>query len=255
VLSEVKSSSKLTKSPKNGENNIFRNKARDKEMHLFREIFVQPKEDILKTIKTEIKNIKDEDSKKQEKILKIYQEKEMRKFKIFEEKNPDEALEKMREITMKPDNYEIYNKSLLKKISNRTFKQEKDDRLAESMSLKEQTQKRNAMELLSQSMILEDSQYQMSTPKDDKMIFHQQIQVEPPDFPNAHSSSPVAPGLGWAPSIPFIVEDESRISLKDLLIRANAGMKAGEVQEEAHLSFYLGVTYENKKLHQKVFRV
>ena len=78
-----------------------------------------------------------------------------------------------------------------------------------------------------------------------------QIQVEPPDLPNAHSSSPIAPGLGWAPSIPFLMNDSEKIDIKDLLIRAKAGMQAGEVQKEAHLSFYLGITFENNKKYKK----
>ena len=48
--------------------------------------------------------------------------------------------------------------------------------------------------------------------------------MEPPDLPNAHSSSPIAPGLGWAPSIPYIMEDNTRLSINDLLTRARAGM-------------------------------
>lgn len=52
----------------------------------------------------------------------MYQEKQERKFKIYEEVEPDEALEMMREATKKPDNYEIYNKSLLKKLSNKDLK-------------------------------------------------------------------------------------------------------------------------------------
>jgi hypothetical protein len=60
--------------------------------------------------------------------------------------------------------------------------------------------------------------------KNEKMVFNQQIQVEPPDLPNAHSSSPITPGLGWAPSIPYIMDDNTKITISDLLTRARAGM-------------------------------
>ena len=78
---------------------------------LFKEIFVAPREDNLRELRKNAADIKDKEAKKQELILKHYQDLEMKKFKIFEEEKPDEALEKMRELTKKPDNYEIYNKS------------------------------------------------------------------------------------------------------------------------------------------------
>lgn len=177
----------------------------------------------------------------------------MKKFKIFEEEKPDEALEKMRELTKKPDNYEIYNKSLLKKMSNRNFgRNQSQDALYkfETKMAVENNQKKSMLANMSTTLINEEDDF-MTNILEEKTIFSQQIQVEPPDLPNAHSSSPIAPGLGWAPSIPFLMNDHEKIDLKDLLIRAKAGMQAGEVQKEAHLSFYLGITFENNKKYKK----
>jgi len=64
--------------------------------------------------------------------------------------------------------------------------------------------------------LVEDEKDMMGNILEEKTIFSQQIQVEPPDLPNAHSSSPIAPGLGWAPSIPFLMNDSEKIDLKDL---------------------------------------
>jgi hypothetical protein len=71
------------------------------------------------------------------------------------------------------------------------------------------------------------------------------IQVQPPDQPNASIASPLTPGNGYAPSIPLTYElNEKKANIKDLLVRAKAGMQAGDVQKEAHLAYYLGMVYE-----------
>ncbi len=60
-------------------------------------------------------------------------------------------------------------------------------------------------------------------------------------------------GNGWAPSIPLIrMMDPTKSNVKDLLVRAKAGMQAGDVQKEAHLSFYLGMVHETKKEFRQV---
>jgi len=239
---------------------------RDSDMSLFKEIFVKPREEKLVVLK-ENTDIKDEESKKLEKILLMYEEKEMKKFRIFEEEKPDEALEKMREVTKKPDNYERYNKYQLK-IRNQSKAKEGEHDLRRNLTksaINQRSFHKKMLENISMSVIMNEStdgaprnqsiEHYTGDPmlkENNKMIFNQQIQVEPPDFPNAHSGSPIAPGLGWAPSIPFIMDDEARLSLSDLLTRARAGMQAGEVQQEAHLSFYLALTYENKKMYKKV---
>lgn len=35
-------------------------------------------------------------------------------------------------------------------------------------------------------------------------------------------------------------------------MRAKAGMQAGDIQKEAHLSFYLGMVHENNKSYKEV---
>ena len=251
-MTEVKSVVKLEKTPQTKAGKwTTRPPMGEKDMSLFNDIFVMPYQQKLKEVKEEMAHIKDDDSKKQDQIIKMYQEKEMKKFKIMEEVKPDEALEKMREITRKPDNYEAYNKSLLKGYANRMAlsNRRREDRVAESLHF---NTKKSIMETMTQSMVQLDTEDKQVLTKQDKTIFQQQIQVEPPDLPNANSSSPIAPGLGWAPSIPYLVEDEKRVTLKDLLMRSRAGKKAGEVQEEAHLNFYLALAYEEKKNYKKV---
>jgi len=46
--------------------------------------------------------------------------------------------------------------------------------------------------------------------------------------------------------------DPTKSNVKDLLVRAKAGMQAGDVQKEAHLSFYLGMVHETKKEFRQV---
>jgi hypothetical protein len=56
------------------------------------------------------------------------------------------------------------------------------------------------------------------------------------------------PILSYAPSIPLTHNfKENKSSIRDLLVRAKAGMQAGDIQKEAHLSFYLGMVYESNK--------
>jgi len=121
-------------------------------------------------------------------------------------------------------------------MSNRNFgRNHSQDALFkfESKIAIENNHKKSMLANVSTTLINEEDNF-MANILEEKTIFSQQIQVEPPDLPNAHSSSPIAPGLGWAPSIPFLMNDHEKIDLKDLLIRAKAGMQAGEVQKEAH---------------------
>ena len=77
--------------------------------------------------------------------------------------------------------------------------------------------------------------------------------MQPPDTPNYNTASPLTPGNGWAPSIPLIkMIDTSKTNIKDLLVRAKAGMHAGDVQKEAHLTFYLGMVHDSNKNYKQV---
>lgn len=42
---------------------------------------------------------------------------------------------------------------------------------------------------------------------------------------------------------------EGRTNLRDLLVRAKAGINAEDVQKEAHLSYFLGTVYESRREH------
>lgn len=48
---------------------------------------------------------------------------------------------------------------------------------------------------------------------------------------------------------------DGKSNIKDLLVRAKAGMQAGDIQKEAHLSFYLGMVYESNKQYNEVKRL
>ena len=79
----------------------------------------------------------------------------------------------------------------------------------------------------------------------EKSFYNQQIKVQPPEGLNATVAAPLTPGGGCAPSIPGFM-NVSKSSLKDLAMRAKAGVQAGDVQKEAHMSFWLGVMNEQK---------
>jgi hypothetical protein len=83
--------------------------------------------------------------------------------------------------------------------------------------------------------------------KGGESFFSQQIQVQPPEGLNSTVAAPLTPGGGWAPSIPSLTGSISKASFKDLTIRAKAGVQAGDIQKEAHMSFCLGVMNEDMK--------
>ncbi|KAL4503409.1 hypothetical protein ABPG72_001015 [Tetrahymena utriculariae] len=97
--------------------------------------------------------------------------------------------------------------------------------------------------------MLEQSLNMETNSETQKQFFDQLIQVQPPDLPNSTVASPISPGNGYAPAIPLVTnfDETSKHMLKDLLVRAKAGQQAGDVQKEAHLSFYLGMVYDNQK--------
>jgi tetratricopeptide (TPR) repeat protein len=82
----------------------------------------------------------------------------------------------------------------------------------------------------------------------------QQIHVQPPDGLNSTVSGPLTPGGGWAPSIPHTNPNLSKTSLKDMTIRAKAGIQAGDVQKEAHMAYNLALLNESKKNLKKAIR-
>ena len=79
-----------------------------------------------------------------------------------------------------------------------------------------------------------------------KSFFTHQIQVQPPEGLNATVAAPLTPGGGWAPSIPPSQSSYLKKSHKDLVLRAKSGIRSGDVQKEAHMSYSFAVIYENK---------
>lgn len=53
--------------------------------------------------------------------------------------------------------------------------------------------------------------------------------MEPPEFPNSSSSSTVAQGSGYAPSIPPNIKTNKEANVKELLMRAKAGMNTDDI--------------------------
>ena len=78
------------------------------------------------------------------------------------------------------------------------------------------------------------------------------IRVDPPDMPNSTIASTISPGAGYAPSVPLL--PSKKATLGELLIRAKAGMSTEDVQKEAHLAFYLGMVYEEKRAYHSAVR-
>lgn len=103
------------------------------------------------------------------------------------------------------------------------------------------------------NIVLRKFNYKKSAGGNDS-FFVQQIHVQPPDGLNSTVSSPLAPGGGWAPSIPHTNPNLSKTSLKDMAIRAKAGVQHGDVQKEAHMAYNLALLNEEKKNLKKAIR-
>lgn len=80
-------------------------------------------------------------------------------------------------------------------------------------------------------------------------FYEEQIKVEPPEMPNSSIASTLTPGSGYAPSIPLNAGslNKQQTNIKELLMRAKAGMNTEDIQKEAHLSYFLGSVYEQKR--------
>ena len=84
-------------------------------------------------------------------------------------------------------------------------------------------------------------------------FFDQPIFLQLPDLPNSTVTSSLAPGFGWAPSLPHMSSLKfTREEINNMILRAKCGVKTGDIQKEAHMLFYLGVVAENKKHYKKV---
>ena len=54
--------------------------------------------------------------------------------------------------------------------------------------------------------------------------------------------SSITPENGYAPTIPFFNSTkDNKLNLKDLLVRAKAGLKTGDLIKEAHLHYYFTI--------------
>lgn len=71
-------------------------------------------------------------------------------------------------------------------------------------------------------------------------------------MPNSTIASTISPGSGYAPSVPLLPSKKG--TLTELLMRAKAGMSTEDIQKEAHLAFYLGMVYEEKRSHHSAVK-
>lgn len=93
-----------------------------------------------------------------------------------------------------------------------------------------------------------DSKSDIKDAESSSNFYEEMVKVQPPDLPNSSVASTLTPGNGYAPSIPLTyMVKEGKTNLRDLLVRAKAGIHAEDVQKEAHLSFFLGMVYESRK--------
>ncbi|CAK84978.1 unnamed protein product (macronuclear) [Paramecium tetraurelia] len=187
----------------------------ENEMQMYKDIFVQPKADALQELKEKEKD-----------------------FEALFHKGQAKQYDKILNIK---EVEEKQTKTLLGSLLNEQIM--KSTAPMDNIDLKKEIDKVAQMDLAVQ-------------PETNFQFFDQQISVQPPDLPNASIASPLTPGNGYAPSIPYThnVKENNRTSIKDLLVRAKAGMQAGDIQKEAHLSFYLGMVYESSKNHNEAVR-
>ncbi|KAL4494443.1 hypothetical protein ABPG72_019853 [Tetrahymena utriculariae] len=226
----------------------FKNKPlrrQESDFQMFKEIFVAPKEKKLEDLKEKEKDFENlfhhDRAKQYEKILHIY----------------NEENEKMKTNAKFLDNQQITN---IQKYMGKTLTGAnaslKEDILVKTNSKFNFSPRKEAEKLLTENIQVIESTLQLDTthPKDE-YFFDQQIQVQPPDLPNATIASPLTPGNGYAPSVPLTHNfKDSKSNIKDLLVRAKAGMQAGDIQKEAHLSFYLGMVYESNKQYNEAIK-
>ncbi len=86
--------------------------------------------------------------------------------------------------------------------------------------------------------------------KNSPSFFTQQIQVQPPEgLINSIGGS--MKDASWAPSIPISTNFMKQSSLKDITLRAKAGVQAGDIQKEAHMAFALGNLNEDQRNYKK----
>ncbi|KAM3147528.1 hypothetical protein pb186bvf_000335 [Paramecium bursaria] len=190
----------------------------DNDLQMYKDIFVQPKADALEELKEKEKD-----------------------FEALFHKGQGKQYDKILGIQEDEEKVVVKSKNLLGAIFSGE-QQLMRSTMQDNIDLKQEIDKVQLMDIPIQQEVTQN-------------FFDQQIQVQPPDMPNATIASPLTPGNGYAPSIPLIHNfKESKTSIKDLLVRAKAGMQAGDLQKEAHLSFYLGMVYETSKNHSEAVR-
>lgn len=96
-------------------------------------------------------------------------------------------------------------------------------------------------------------QSRASTKQNKGVFFEQPIFLQLPEMPNSTIASTLAPGFGWAPSLPHLKSLKfSKEEISNMMLRAKCCVKAGDLQKEAHMLFYMGIVYENKQNYKKV---
>jgi len=245
---------KMNETTKNKDNEVEdiipKKKSRKaEEKAIFYDIFVKPKENKIKEI------IEKRNQKKKDLAVTIPQIKN--KTYISNKITVDGKIVGMNQITNTQTNFnfpganEKKDDKLKAKTIKKTFKNEELLEENISNSLENKTIDLKILNnFLHEKYIL--SKYSPDTSK--KNYFNQLIQIRPPEGINAVVASPLMDSKGWAPSIPSVNIEKLNTNLKDLMIRAKGGIKAGDITKEAHMAFYLGIMNEEEKKYENALK-
>jgi hypothetical protein len=237
---------------------LFPSRKTEQELMIFKEIFVEPKEKELEKIKERAKMEKD-----------IYEQK-LVTYNSKKKPSP-KALKVAKNVDLNHSNMlnssghqtkkgliENYLKSQEELSSSEEEEEEKfrstftaGFRPKEEINILSELIMENTDNLI--GIVLKKFNYRRNT-SGNASFFVQQIHVQPPEGLNATASSPLTPGSGWAPSIPHNNPNLNKTSIKDMTIRAKAGVQSGDVQKEAHMAYNLAILNEEKKNLKKAIR-
>ena len=245
----------MNETSKNKENEIEENIPKKKsrkaeEKAIFYDIFVKPKENKIKEI------IEKRNQKKKDLAVTIPQIKN--KIYISNKVTIDGKIVGMNQLTSTQTNFnfpganeKIDEKLKEKSLKKKTFKNEEilEENISKSLENKN-VDIHILNNFLHEKYIL--SKFSPDTSK--KNYFNQLIQIRPPEGINAVVASPLMDSKGWAPSIPSVNIEKLNTNLKDLMIRAKGGIKAGDITKEAHMAFYLGIMNEEEKKYENALK-
>ncbi|KRW98401.1 hypothetical protein PPERSA_12880 [Pseudocohnilembus persalinus] len=239
-LQKIRPSQKRLEKPHDFKNKPLRRHEND--FIMYKEIFVQPKQNRLNNLKEKEREFEElfhtGTQKQYDKILHIYDE----------DKEKTKQIPKYQEILQKDQNDQKYNSIVYSNLKE-------DFSYKQGQKLKDLPDRKQLEKQIHENLQILEQKLHMDKNAPEPDFFDQQIEVQPPDLPNATIASPLSPGNGYAPSVPLTHNfKDSKTNIKDLLVKAKAGMQAGDIQKESHLSFYLGMVYESNKNYKEAIK-